>query len=70
VNKIIIENRYIVELEKGVYIAPWDGDPGRTIILNNAKGFYKEKYAKEALVTAQTYRPFNNAKIKLKGVGK
>jgi hypothetical protein len=27
---------YIIEFEKGVYYAGWDGDPGRTLKIENA----------------------------------
>ena len=61
-NKI---NRYlfIVELEKGVWIAPWDGDPGRTIVKKNAKIFSNKIEADYALICARVYRPFINARI-------
>ena len=55
--------KYVVELEKGVFIAPWDGDPGRTLNFKNAKKFKNRKHAEIALTKARTYRPFLNAKI-------
>jgi len=55
--------KYIVELEAGVWIAPWDGDPGRTLIWENAKKYGTEELAKLALKVARTYRSFNKAKI-------
>ena len=49
---------YIVQLEKGVYIAPWEGDPGRTVIKQHAKQFKTEKEGIQALIEAKKYRPF------------
>jgi hypothetical protein len=54
---------YIVELEKKCWIAPWDGDPGRTIVKENARKFPNKIEADFALVCARTYRPFNDAVI-------
>jgi hypothetical protein len=54
---------YIVELEKGVWIAPWTGDPGRTLVIENARIFPDRKIAKRYLKKAQKMRPFKNAKI-------
>ncbi len=57
------KTRYIVELECGCWIAEWNGDPGRTLLLENAKRFTCEGHAKTALCDARKYRPFKNAKI-------
>ena len=54
--------RYIVELEPGVWLAPWDGDPGRTLKRKNAQEFGK-KGAVVALDNARKHRSFNNAKV-------
>lgn len=54
---------YIVELEKRVWLAPWDGDPGRTLVKENAKTFNCEKDAYKALELACKYRNFDNSKI-------
>jgi len=55
---------YIVELDEGVWIADWEGDPGRTLIKDNAKKFGSRGKAKEALTKARLYRKFVMAKIK------
>ncbi len=68
---------WIIELEEGVWIAPWDGDPGRTLVQNNAQRFPSERGARQALRYARQYRPFVNAVARLvkfavlfdKGVG-
>jgi len=55
---------YVVELEKGVWIAPWEGDPGRTLVIGNAKYFETEKEARQELGSViSRYRYFRNAKI-------
>jgi hypothetical protein len=54
---------YIVKLEKGVWLAPWDGDPGRTLKKENAKEFKLKSDANHALIQARMYRPFNDAEI-------
>lgn len=56
----------IVELEEGVWLAPWDGDPGRSIVEDNAKKFPTRSTAKRALKKAQELRPFSNAKLEAK----
>lgn len=50
--------KYIVELEPGVWLAPWDGDPGRTTVKENAKVFDVSYLAKHAGEEAQKYRSF------------
>lgn len=53
----------IVELEEGVWIAEWEGDPGRTCAIENAQEFAGVPEADEALRAARIYRPFKNASI-------
>ena len=55
---------YVVELEKGCWIAGWEGDPGRTLKIENAKRFGRKGWAKRGLKLARDYRPFEKAKIK------
>lgn len=50
--------KYIVELEKGVWIASWDGDPGRTVVKQHAKIFENIDAARIALDGAKEYRDF------------
>jgi len=54
---------YIVEIEHSVWLAPWDGDPGRTVVRENAKGFRLASSAFKALSKACEYRNFENAKV-------
>jgi len=54
---------WTVELEPGVWIAPWEGDPGRTLVKQNAEKFNSRDDAKTALVAAREYRPFAKAAI-------
>ena len=54
---------FVVELEKGVWIAPWEADPGRTVKIENAKIFNSKKSAKSARTKARKCRDFHDAKI-------
>ena len=58
------QQEYIVEIETGVWIAPWKGDPSRTLDRNNAQLFKGKSAAKGALTRARKYRPFQYAKIR------
>ncbi len=55
---------YIVELEPGVYLAPWPGDPGRTLVYEEAKRYSTRRGAAIALGKARKFRDFENAAIK------
>ena len=52
---------YIVQLEYECWIAPIDGDPGRTLKIENAQRFRSRKLAEKALEKAREYRDFPNA---------
>ncbi len=54
---------YVVELEAGVYRAPWSGDPGRTTCLQSAKVYRSRRGAQIALGMARTCRPYQEAWI-------
>ena len=58
-----MSEKYIVELEEGVYLAPWDGDPGRTLDIKNASRFIREIEAVYAIMQAKEYRAFGSARI-------
>jgi hypothetical protein len=53
----------IVELEPGVWLAPWGGDPGRTLVQNTARRFRSQVAASRALAKARKDRPFPDARI-------
>jgi hypothetical protein len=55
--------KWIVELQKNVWIAAWDGDPGRTVKKENAEVFQDKLKATQALTYARLFRPFKQAKI-------
>ena len=55
--------RWVVELEPGVWLAAWDGDPGRTLVRGNALTFHDQRGARAALHLAREYRPFARARI-------
>lgn len=52
----------IVELEPGVWLAAWRGDPGRTLVKATAKVFRSASAAERAIRAARVYRPFPNAR--------
>ena len=54
---------YIVELEPGVWLAEWSGDPGRTLDRGFAKRYERRDSAMRFLRKARLYRPFRDAKI-------
>ncbi len=54
---------YVLELEKGVWLAPWEGNPGRTTNKEDATIFAKVEKAMMALVIVKTIRPFKKAEI-------
>jgi hypothetical protein len=54
---------FIVKLEHGVYLAEWEGDPGRTLQMTHAKEFETEVEANKALKKAQKIRPFKGAVV-------
>ena len=54
---------YIVELEPGVWVAPWWGDPGRTMVKSSAKRFGSMPAALRAMSKAREIRPFPVAKV-------
>ena len=56
-------NRFIVRLEKGVYLTLGDGDPSRTLVMQSAHRFTEHRYAQSALEEARKYRPFKAAMI-------
>lgn len=55
--------RYLAILEQGVFIAPWSGDPGRTLDFDKARLFIKKSDAWRAIEKAQKYRKFKSARV-------
>lgn len=55
--------KFVVKLEKGAWIAPWKSDPGRTLVLDNAKLFDTMSDATIGLGKARKHRPYLNAEI-------
>lgn len=54
---------YVVEIQKDCWLANWNGDPGRTLLLENAKRFKTYSAAEKALDKAREYRKLEFAKI-------
>ena len=57
------KTRFVVELEKGLYLASGQGDPSRTLSLENACLFCDVDEAENSISKARKYRPFKNAKV-------
>lgn len=57
------DSMYIVELEEGVWLASWIGDPGRTLNINNAAKYGNIGFARTQLKDARKYKPFKNGKV-------
>ena len=55
--------KWIVQLEPGVWVADIEGDPGRTVVRDNAKRFRNLVTAGKAVTAARKYRPFKGASI-------
>ena len=55
---------FIVEIERDVWLADWEGDPSRTLDIRTAKLFKSERAANLALKRARQYRPFINGAVK------
>ena len=55
--------KYKVMLELGVWLAPWDGDPGRTMMSEFATVFDSKIEAITALKSTWKYRPFKHAQL-------
>lgn len=53
----------VVQLSPNCWLADWEGDPGRTTKIENAKQFKSERAAKIALTAARKFRPFPDAEI-------
>lgn len=54
---------WIVELEPGVWLAEGEGDPPRTLNIQNAHIFEFVTQAHRAMVTARTFRDFQHARV-------
>ena len=54
---------FYIQLERGCWLAPWTGDPGRTMVEASAKRFPSRQSAERALGQARRFRPFSNAVI-------
>ena len=54
---------YIVQIEEGIYLAPWSGDPGRTCRETSAKQYKDIAAATYALARARKYNEFLGAII-------
>lgn len=58
-----MSDRYIVELEPGVWLAEWAGDPGRTSDRASAKVYMTVDDAIRGKARARRFRPLRNARI-------
>lgn len=60
---VMPQRGFVVELEPGVWLAEWQGDPGRTCDRKNAKVYETEADAIRGKARARRMRPFINARI-------
>jgi hypothetical protein len=58
-----MKRMYIIELESGVWLADWTGDPGRTLKKEYAREFKSKEDANYYLTQARMFRPFDDAKV-------
>lgn len=59
---------FVVRLHQGCWLAPWAGDPGRTLVRDSARLYESQRSAGLALRRARQCRPFPNALIQRVGV--
>lgn len=59
----LLREGFIVELQEGCWLCRVQGDPGRTLVRDNARVYGRWQDARCALTWAQKYRPFRNAQI-------
>lgn len=55
--------QYVVQLDDGVWLASGDGDPPRTLKLENAARFATNRKAVIALCEARKFRPFRRGQV-------
>lgn len=53
---------WLAKLSEGCWLAPWEGDPGRTIVEDNAQRYKTEGAAKAALTRARKRHTFRKIK--------
>jgi hypothetical protein len=61
VGSSMVATAFVVRLERGCWLAPIHGDPGRTMVADNATRFVSRRDAEMSLSAARQYRPFPNA---------
>ena len=57
-----MDKPWIAELSQGCWLAPWEGDPGRTVVKDNAQRYATEGAAKVALTRARKRYRFRSIK--------
>lgn len=58
-----MRKKYIVNINNEYWLAPWTGDPGRTLVKENAKKYTSMHGAKTAAGIAIRKRPWRDGKI-------
>lgn len=59
---------YAIEITSGselMWVAPWDGDPPRTLKIENAKTFNSKEKALNHIDKIKSTHPFRNVKYKI-----
>jgi hypothetical protein len=57
------DKQWVVELQDGLWLSTWRGDPGRSLVVTSAQGYKTERGAKIALGKARRWSPFKDARI-------
>ncbi len=52
---------WVVKIQPGCWLAPWRGDPGRTLVEGSAKRFKSAHAGECALRAARRFRPLEGA---------
>lgn len=62
----IIEIIFEIEGKDKMWVSPWEGDPPRTLKIENAKTFKSEKSALKHIDKIKLTHPFRKVKYKVK----
>ena len=54
---------WVVRFDEGCWLAPWSGDPGRTLVRTSAKRYKSAECGRRALGQARRHRRLHNAVV-------
>lgn len=58
-----VQIEYVVEIDEGCWLCDVEGDPGRTLVIENAQRFKSVEDAENEVEIARTYRLLRNVHI-------